>query len=246
MELAEYATMAEVEERHWWYRALRAVIDEAWARHVDCPAPRRLLDVGCGTGANLLALRDRAVPAGIDFSPEAVRWCRGRGLADTAVASAAALPFPEGRFDVALSCDVLCHASLPDKRAPLAEMARVLRPGGVLLLNLPAFQWLHSSHDRAYHTDRRFTRAEVAELLRGAGLAPLQVGYWNGVLFPAAAAMRLLRRVTRPEGSDLAAGSGAGAGRLFDAALALERALTRRVPLPMGLSVFAVARKTGG
>ena len=132
MELAEYATMAEVEERHWWYRALRAVITEAWTRHVQGGTAPALLDVGCGTGANLLALRDRARPCGIDFSPEAVHWCRSRGLAATAVASAASLPFGPERFDVVLSCDVLCHGSLPDKEAPLAEMARVLKPGGVL------------------------------------------------------------------------------------------------------------------
>lgn len=242
MELAEYATMAGVEERHWWYRALRAMIEEAWHRHVDAARPR-LLDVGCGTGANLLALAGRAEPSGIDFAPEAVRWCRGRGLAETAVASAAALPFPSMSFDVVLSCDVLCHGSMPDKRVPFAELARVLKPGGVLLLNLPAFMWLYSSHDRAYHTDRRFTRPEVERRLRDAGLAPARVTYWNSVLFPAAAAIRLLRRFTRPEGSDLAAGSAAGASTLFGAAFALERALLRLGPLPFGVSVFAVARK---
>ncbi len=142
-----------------------------------------------------------------------------------------------------LSCDVLCHASMPDKRVPFAELARVLRPGGVLLLNLPAFMWLHSSHDRAYHTDRRFTPGEVRGRLEEAGLEPLRVTCWNSVLFPAAVAVRLLRRLTRPEGSDLAAGSAAAAGPLFGAAFALERALLRRVPLPLGLSVFAVARR---
>lgn len=242
MELAEYATMAEVEARHWWYRALRGMIHAAWQQHVHTSAPR-LLDVGCGTGANLLALRDRAATMGIDFSPAAVGWCRSRGLESTAVASAGALPFPAETFDVALSCDVLCHASLPDKAVPFAELARVLRPGGVLLLNLPAFQWLYSSHDRAYHTDRRFLRAEVRRRLDGAGLIPERITYWNSVLFPAAVGVRLLRRLTRPEGSDLAAGSGAAAGSLFAAAFAVERTLLRRMPLPFGLSVFAVARK---
>lgn len=242
MELAEYATMAEVEERHWWYRALRAMIADAWVRHVHLKRPR-LLDVGCGTGANLRALRDRAQPAGIDFSPEAVRWCRSRGLDQTAVASAAALPFPAASFDVVLSCDVLCHASLPDKRATFAELARVLRPGGVLLINLPAFQWLYSSHDRAYHTDHRFTPAEVHRLLAAAGLEPLRVTCWNSVLFPVAAGIRLLRRYTKPEGSDLAVGSGDALGPLFNGALTLERYLLRHMALPVGTSVFASARK---
>src|SRR5687768_6961196 len=134
---------------------------------------------------------------------------------------------------------------MPDKRVPFAELARVLRPGGVLFLNLPAFMWLHSSHDRAYHQDRRFTRPEVERHLRAAGLAPTLVTYWNSVLFPAAAAVRLLRRFTRPKGSDLATGSAAAAARFCGAAFALERALLQLASPPFGLSVFAVGRKPG-
>src|SRR4051794_25952438 len=124
MEPVEYATMAEAENGHWWYRALRAVIREAWKRHIGEQRPK-LLDVGCGTGANLAALHELSQPFGIDFAPEAVAWCRQRGLVDTVVASAGALPFAERSFDVVLSCDVLCHGSLPKKQVPLAEMARV-------------------------------------------------------------------------------------------------------------------------
>ena len=242
MELAEYATMAAAEERHWWYRGLRALIGEAWGAHVRLPRPR-LLDVGCGTGANLLALAGRCEPVGLDVAPEAIAWCRRRGLAATTVGSADALPFPAASFDAVLSCDVLSHQRLPDRLRPLREMARVLRPGGVLLLNVPAYRWLLSSHDRAVQMDHRFTRGEVALLLRQAGLAPVRVTYWNTALFPAAAAVRLLRRLTRPPTSDLDAGSAAAAGSLFEAALAGERRLLRHLDLPFGLSVFAVARK---
>lgn len=242
MELAEYATMAAAEERHWWYRGLRALVRDAWDRHVEV-AGARLLDVGCGTGANLLALADRSLAAGIDVEPEAIAWCRQRGLALTAVGTATALPFPDASFDVVLSCDVLSHQRLPDRLQPVAEMARVLRPGGRLLLNVPACQWLLSSHDRAVQMDRRFSRRDIDELLRRAGLVPLRVTCWNTALFPIAAAVRLVRRVTRPGGSDLAAGSGAGAGAVLGSVLAAERRLLAHVDLPIGLSVFAVAAK---
>ncbi|HVL56920.1 MAG TPA: methyltransferase domain-containing protein [Burkholderiaceae bacterium] len=235
--------MAEIEDRHWWYRGLRAVIRQAWERSIAAPRPT-LLDVGCGTGANLAALADRSEPIGIDLAPEAIAFCRRRGLMRTLVGSADRLPFADGGFDVALSCDVLSHWSLSDKAAALREMQRVLRPGGTLLLNVPAYQWLLSQHDVAVHQDRRFSRREIAALLAQTGFEPIWVSHWNAALLPAAVAVRWLRRA-RQSGSDLAAGSGEAAGAVFGAVLAAERALLRRFALPFGLSVFAVARRRG-
>ncbi|MFO1072727.1 MAG: class I SAM-dependent methyltransferase [Geminicoccaceae bacterium] len=246
MELAEYATMAGVEQDHWWYRGLRAMLAAAWAAHVPPSRPPdlpRLLDVGCGTGANLQAFAQAAQAVGVDMAPAAIDWCRQRGLAATLVGSAAALPFATASFDVVLSCDVLCHRSLPDRARPLREIARVLRPGGILILNLPAFRWLLSPHDHAVQQDHRFTRGEVVQLLGAAGLAPLRVTYWNGLLFPAAVGMRALRRLKGERGSDLAAAKEVGAAPLLERVLGLERRLLERVDLPFGLSVLAVARR---
>ena len=183
MNLDEYAVMRAAEDHHWWYRALRDVIRLHWERHVAVPRPR-LLDVGCGTGANLALLAPLSEPAGIDVAPEAVAACRERGLVATAVASAASLPFGPESFDVVLSCDVLGHRSLADRALPLREMARVLRPGGLVLLNLPAFQWLLSPHDEAYGQDHRFTRREAVLLLQAAGFEPVAASYWNTLPVP--------------------------------------------------------------
>ena len=245
MELAEYATMAGVEQEHWWYRGLRAMIGAAWAAHVG-PGRPQLLDVGCGTGANLQALGREAQAVGVDVAPAAIDWCRRRGLEATLVGSAAALPFAAASFDVVLSCDVLCHRTLQDRARPVREIARVLRPGGILILNLPAFRWLLSPHDHAVQQDHRFTRGEVQGLLRGAGLEPLRLTYWNGLLFPAAVAMRALRGLKGERGSDLAVDAGVGAAPLLERILGLERRLLRHVDLPLGLSVLAVARRGPG
>jgi SAM-dependent methyltransferase len=234
--------MAGIEDRHWWYGGLRAIIREAWMRHVLVASPA-LLDVGCGTGANLTALRDVARPVGIDIAPEAIDFCRRRGLAQTAAASAAALPFAAASFDVALSCDVLSHRSLPDRRVPLAEIRRVLRPGGVLLLNVPAYQWMLSAHDRAVHQDRRFSRREVAGLLVESGFAVEDIRHWNAALLPAAVAVRWVRGWMGATGSDLARGSGAVLAAPFAAVLHAERVLQRHLSIPFGLSIFAVARR---
>ena len=244
MNVDEYAIMRRVEDTHWWYIALRAIIETNWDRyapHRDWPV--RVLDAGCGTGANLAMLAPRADALGIDFAAEAVRFCRERGLAKTAVAGVDALPFEADSFDVVLSCDVLCNRSIRDKLDAMLELARVLRPGGVLLLNLPAYQWLWSSHDAAVHTDRRFSRRQVEGLLLNAGLTPLYTTHWNTLLFPPILVTRLARRLGRRKTSDLDGASGERSSAFFQRVMAIERRLLQKTPLPFGLSIFAVATK---
>ncbi|HUW60007.1 MAG TPA: class I SAM-dependent methyltransferase [Candidatus Bathyarchaeia archaeon] len=247
MNVEEYATMFSVEDTHWWYRGLRGMVRRAWGRHMGV-GPVRVLDAGCGTGAILAMLRaharaQSARPVGVDLMPEAIRFCRIRQQNVTAAASVVALPFPDGAFDAALSLDVLCHRSIRDKRAPLLELGRVLRPGGILILNLPAYQWLYSSHDVAVHTDTRFTKGQAVGLLGDCGFSVIEATYWNSLLFPPIVATRLWRKIFPPSGSDLASGGTGALNALFRIVLGLERALLRLTPMPMGLSLFLVARK---
>lgn len=235
--------MFRVEDHHWWYAGLRAMLRQFWQRHVTAAGPR-VLDAGCGTGANLLEAGRWATALGIDLSPDAVRFCRKRGLTRTAVGSTEQLPFPDDHFDVVLSMDVVQHQAIRDKMAPLYEIHRVLRPGGLLLINLPAYQWLHSSHDVAVHQDRRFTKRELLRMLRAAGFQPVRATYWNAFLFTPAAVVRLWRKLHPPEQSDLVKTPGPLVRALFRVLLAIERRLIRACPLPFGLSVFAAARKT--
>lgn len=241
MERNEYAIMFRVEDRHWWYAGLRAVVAQVWDRFAPGP-PLRMLDAGCGTGANLRHFRGRATCYGIDFSLDAVRYCRERGEPRTAAASAVHLPFADGAFDVVVSCDVLCHRSIRDKSQPLREMRRVLKPGGLLILNLPAYQWLLSSHDTHVQTDCRFTASTARALLAASGLDTVYSTYWNSLLFPAVAAVRLWRKARPLPASDLDGASGERANAVLGAALAIERALLRAAPLPFGVSLLIVAR----
>ena len=237
MNPGEHATMFRVEETHWWYRSLRGMLTHFMATFPD---DAKVLDVGCGTGANMHALNIRF---GIDYSHEAVAFCRERGLPGTAAASATALPFADGSFDAAISCDVLCHHSIADKTQMLQESARVVRPGALVLLNLPAYTWLMSSHDVHVGTDRRFHMQEMPGLLDAAGMDILKMTYWNTAMFPVAAGVRLWRRIRPPAASDLAAGSGEMANGLLSAVLRVECALTRVVRLPFGLSLMVLAQK---
>lgn len=241
---AEYETMYQVEDRHWWYESLHTLLDTSLRRYAP-EGPLRLLDIGCGTGASLQRMERHGEAFGLDIAPPALACCRRRWLHRLCQASALNLPYADNTFDAAALLDVLYHRQVSDPRVPLQEARRVLRPGGLLLVNVPAYQWLYSSHDEAVHTARRFTRGELRGLFRDTGLETIYASYWNTLLFPPIAAVRLVRRLRPPQGSDL---EGAGDGRINEVlkmVLAVERALMGVMPLPFGLSVFAVARKPG-
>lgn len=241
MNVEEYALMAKVEDRHWWYAGLRRHIALVWRRFGHGQAGRAL-DVGCGTGANMASLPAALVATGVDLSPHALEHCRHRELPRLAQADARQLPFPDGHFDFALLMDVLYHREVPDKVGTLRELGRVLKPSGLLCLNVPAYQWLYSSHDRIIHTDRRFVRGEIVSMLHEAGFDCLWATYWNTALFPPIVLVRLWRKLFPLEGSDLTDEPSAIMSRIFGLALTLERAALRIMPLPFGLSILAVAR----
>lgn len=243
MNREEYAVMFAAEDQHWWYAGLRGMLGQAWSRYVAGPAPR-VLDAGCGTGATLAWVQGRSerLPIGIDLSPEAIGFCRQRGIPTTARASIQALPFSTAAFDVVISLDVLYHRAVSDRTQAIAALHAVLKPGGLVILNLPAYQWLHSSHDVAVHTAHRFTRRECIAMLETAGFEVVQATYWNTLLFPLILGIRLWRKVRPPVESDLAPPS-AAANRCLGLVLRAERTLLGFFPLPFGVSVFVVARK---
>lgn len=242
MERNEYAITFGVEDRHWWYVALRALLSQVWDRYLPS-GPLRLLDVGCGTGANLKYLDGKADCFGIDLSVEAIQFCLQRGTNRTAVASADRRPVADNSCDAVLLCDVLYHRAVRDKSVPLREAHRALKPGCLLLVNVPAYQWLYSAHDVHVQTDRRFTRGELCALLQGSRLHVVYCTYWNALLFPAIAAIRLWRKIRPLPASDLDDPSGGKSSRLMNAIMRIERAMLRVTPMPFGLSSFAVARK---
>ena len=242
MATAEYDMMARVEDGYWWYRDLRRRVTTSLHAALGA-APRRILDVGCGTGANARALRTAfpsSVIVGTDIAPRALAHSRARGLGPLVRASANELPFRGGTFDAALMTDVLNVAAVDDAVA-LREAHRVLRVGGVLAANVPAFEWLRGTHDAAVNTARRYRRRELGRLLNAAGFAVGRVVYWNALLLPVAFVMRRVRHGARGSHpvSDLAPLPHAIDSAL-GGVLAVERRLAGWMPLPFGTSLFAV------
>jgi len=245
VERGEYERLAAAEERMWWFRALHRNLILIWSAMApaatDDGRSLRLLDAGCGTGGFLARLNagGTAFCAGIDRDALACRFARDKAGAAIIQGSIDALPFAAMAFDAVFSADVLCHSGV-DQQAALSEMRRCLRPGGLLVLNLPAYRWLFSAHDRAVDNARRYARDEVARLMAAAGFVRIRTSYWNTLLFPLMVARR---KLGANEASDVAllpqplewllAAAAAGESRL------LARLFAWGLRLPFGGSILA-------
>jgi len=242
----EYRRMFEAEESQWWYVGQRAVahalLESALASGAKGEGALRILDAGCGTGGNLVHLARLGRAVGADLAPEALAFCRRRRV-PALRARLRELPFADRSFDVVTSFDVLYHAWVEDDGAAVAEMTRVLRPGGLLLVRVPALRALWGAHDEAVQSRHRYTRPELGALLGAGGLEVVRLTYANSLLFPLLLARRTLDRALRREGSDVSF-LPAPLEWSFRHALLAEAALVRRgIHLPIGASVVGLARR---
>jgi len=236
MELAEYALMDTAEDHMWWYRALHRRLVHGLAG-VD----GSVLDAGCGTGGLLAYLRAERPDlrrVGVEWAEPAAARAADKSGAPIVRGSVNALPFADACFGAAVAADLLCHGAVEPPRA-LAELRRVLRPGGRLVINMPAYGWLMSAHDRLVHNVRRCTARELTAMLGDAGFVRVRASYWNSLLLPLMVAQRkLLAR-------DAAASDVAPFPPWLDATLHAMTEIERRLPfrLPAGGSVLATAER---
>jgi ubiquinone/menaquinone biosynthesis C-methylase UbiE len=241
MQPDEYATMFRVEQRHWWYRALHRLIFEALDKELPDWREKEILDVGCGTGSILKRLGNPEKNVGVDLAMEAISFCHERGLNNVQQADVSALPFSAASFDAVVCSSVLYHQWVKDVGGAVREMHRVLRPGGLLLLNVPAFRFLHSAHDEAVMTARRFTRNDIRFLLAENGFAIRRLTYWTTLLFPLAVIARTFGGSKM--GRDFESAETSFMNRFFARIMAVELGLLRNVSLPFGVALLAAATK---
>ena len=242
MERVVYDRMAELDQRHWWYRARREVLAALISRRALPPQGGRILEVGCGTGHNLAMLAQFGAVEAIEVDP-AARAVAERRLG-RAVGSA---PLPEldgvpsQSFDLIGSFDVIEH--IEDDAAALASIARRLKRGGRFVMTVPAHGWMWSAHDEVNHHKRRYSKRRLKRLVEGSPLKLETLGYFNSLLFPLAVGARVAGKLTGKQDSDDKLPP-EPLNRALESVFAQEARLIGRVPLPPGLSLFAVASAT--
>ena len=242
MERIIYDRMAELDERHWWYRARRKVLASLIQRKIALPKDARILEIGCGTGHNVLMLRHFGAVDAVEIDDDA-RAVASKRLG-MAVGNAPLPELPgiaEAGYDLVALLDVLEHVDAD--REALISIARRLKPGGKLLLTVPAHPWMWSAHDVANHHKRRYTKKALSAVIQGAGLKIEAMSYFNSILFPLAAAVRVKDRLTGKEGSDDALPP-KPVNTLFEALFGLEAHAIGRLPFTPGVSIAAVVSAT--
>lgn len=246
MNPAEFANIAASEETFWWYRGMRKILDSQLDRFTAGMDIQTVLDAGCGTGANACHLNRRygwRVIA-LDSNPAAIAFFLRRGLPGV-LGDASLIPLASGSCDAVFCLDVLIHLEPGREPDALAEFARVLRPGGLLVLRAAAFNWLRSRHSIFIEERQRFTRPQIVGLARSSGLTPLAALYLNGLALPLAfARFRLWEPLFARRPASAVTGLPSWLDAILLAGLRAELFLLRRgIHLPAGQSIFLIARK---
>jgi SAM-dependent methyltransferase len=230
------------EDRHWWYRGRRTVLEKT-IDSLELRPAARILDAGCGSGRNMVDLARRGSVTGVELSETSVRLARERGVGDVVLGSVLEMPFTDASFDLAVCLDVIEH--LEDDAAALRELRRVVAPGGWLLVTVPAYQWLWSGHDEINHHHRRYTDGSLRRAAEQAGWTEVRSTHFNALLLPAAILLRVLERFkanATASSLDLWVPPMA-LNWLLERPLLLEASLIGRGGrIPAGLSLLAVFR----
>lgn len=229
-----YDRFFDTEDRHWWFVGRRRLVTDLMER---LSVHGRILDLGCGTGGVLQHLGVFGRALGLDPAPEAAQYCRRRDV-PMVVGSGMELPFADASFDAVLALDVIEH--VPDDVALLREARRILRPGGVLVVTVPALPWLWSAHDDVNHHFRRYTLATLRRSLREGGFRHRRISYYNAMLLPLAIARKFINRLGGSDEhhlEDLPAPLNATLRGILWA----EGRLLKRRDLPLGASLIAAA-----
>jgi SAM-dependent methyltransferase len=242
MERKVYEQMAKLDAKHWWFTARRRILDSVIERIVRPPTDARILELGAGTGHNLGMLSRFGQVEASELDPIA-RELASERLGRTVVE--AALPdlsmFPADSYDMIALLDVLEH--VPDDKGSLRAIYKLLKPGGALLLTVPINPWMWSAHDVAHHHHRRYQKQEIRTLAEDSGYSIDLLSPFNSLLFLPIAAVRLLGKLTAKDDSDDAMPSPV-VNRVLDGVFGLERGLIGRLPMPFGVSLIAVLRRS--
>lgn len=242
MEIAEYEKMYKFEEKYWWWvgkrKIVKSILDRLDLNFVN------ILDTGCGTGFNLNYLKDYGNVIGLDFSKDALNFCKMRENKNLIQADAEKLPFKADTLNLITTLDLLEH--LDDDKA-LKEFYIVLKPNGYLIVTVPAFEFLLSKHDEALHHNRRYNNSQLRDILESNGFIIEKISYWNFFLFLPIVAVRLIKRSMKSEEIETDVKELPNiVNRFLKSVLSIEdQIISHGVNLPFGVSIVCVCKKKG-
>lgn len=242
MDASEYRRLSQIEDRHWWFRAIHQLVkDQIFALRSDPSGPIRILDAGCGTGGLTENLTSIGRVVGLDRESQALSYTKQKPLV-LIQGSVNNLPFRDESFDVVTSISVLYHNAIDDQIA-LEEMHRVVEPGGFVIIIVPAFRWLWGRHDAAVHTKKRYSMSDISTLIQHAGFTIAERRYLFSLFFPLFVLKRLLDRFLpeRKVLSDLVE-LPSWLNNIIGMMLWVEWKVGRICSLPFGSSILVVAR----
>lgn len=239
MEIREYSVMYEVEDTHFWYKGMREITKTLLDKYLQKNKQLNIHDAGCGTGRNIIFLKNYGNVSGFDISPHAIKYCKRRKLVNIKLGSIDKIPYKNNCFDLVTCFDVLGQVEVKNINKSIKEFYRILDPNGILLIRVAAYDWLMGYHDKAVHTKHRFEKKELKALLTKNKFKVLKATYANSFLFPLALIKRLLIKATSSDVKKI----NPQLNWLFQIPFLFEALLIKYLNLPFGLSVIVVAKK---
>ncbi|RJO60629.1 class I SAM-dependent methyltransferase [candidate division WS5 bacterium] len=247
MEKEEYKVMYDIEDNYWWYAGLRKLVLASIDRFACKEGKLRILDAGCGTGRILESCKEYNA-CGIDLSDEAIKFCKTRSLGNIIQSTICDIPFQNNSFDVVISLDVLYHANVNNDLTALNEFYRVTNKDGIVILNLPAYNFLKSRHDVAIHTKHRYTYMDLKKKIEKAGFRIERLTYRNIILFPLVFIKRMIEKLfvvnNEKTESDLKLLPEVVNKFLTKLLFIENRLILSGLNFPFGLSLYCIAKKT--
>ena len=242
MQTSEYKNIYDNESTHFYYVGYHSILLSLLEKYLPKKKGLKILDAGCGTGLFAKKLARFGDIFGVDVNSEAVKFARSRKI-NTVKASIAKLPFKDNMFDLITSLDVLCHSSIKDDIVALKEFKRVLKPEGLMLIKLPAFNWLTNKHDKHVHTKKRYITKDTDKELVTVGLTPIYSTYIGTFLIPAILGRKILDSFIPGQSSSSVRKLWQPLNNLLIILFKTEELLVKILPLPFGISLITLAKK---
>jgi SAM-dependent methyltransferase len=253
MDELAYRQFLKLEKNHWWFIGRRRILSTLLHRFIARGKDLAIMDVGCGFGGMLENLSDLGHPMGLEIDLESARICRERGFTGICLGSGYQLPFRPGSLDLITLFDAIEH--MENDSHVVEECAHALKPGGSLVITVPAYQCLYANNDRMAHHLRRYTLSRLKRIAKGAELKPIKGSYFNVILFPIIFPIILLLKAKQLVQGPLKPGETAATNlsyryprilqRTLEAIFSLERFVLPRISAPFGHSIVLIARKSG-